>query len=69
MILTFLCPGLADLAVRYPVSFNDYSIHADFGLYRDKFILARDSFAEVYNAVKDKVENSMRFVHPLMRGI
>jgi hypothetical protein len=46
--------------VRYPASYNEYSVHPDFDAYRSKLVQARENFEGVYNSVKEKVDSSMR---------
>ncbi|OCF34791.1 hypothetical protein I316_03335 [Kwoniella heveanensis BCC8398] len=55
----------ADLSIsgglhfRYPVSFNDFSIHGDYESYRHKLQNASNTFSGVYETVKDKVDSSL----------
>ncbi|WVQ94245.1 hypothetical protein IAU59_001323 [Kwoniella sp. CBS 9459] len=55
----------ADLSIsgglhfRYPVSFNDFSIHNDYESYRHKLSNASNTFNSVYETVKDKVDSSL----------
>jgi hypothetical protein len=51
--------------VRYPASFNDFAVHCDFEAYRQRLITARDTFAGVYEQVKDKVESALRWAASL----
>lgn len=48
------------LTVRYPASFNEFSVHGDFEAYRLKLSQARESFVGVYQSVKDKVDSSLK---------
>ncbi|KAK6904779.1 hypothetical protein I204_06618 [Kwoniella mangroviensis CBS 8886] len=47
------------LHFRYPVSFNEYSIHEHYEQYTQKLLTASRHFTEVYDAVRDKVDSSM----------
>ncbi|WVF66621.1 hypothetical protein IAT40_001361 [Kwoniella sp. CBS 6097] len=55
----------ADLSIsgglhfRYPVSFNEFSIHSDYESYRNKLTIASNTFNNVYDTVKDKVDSSL----------
>ena len=46
--------------VRYPVSFNEFSCHADFDEYRQKLEHARDNFVGVYTTVKERIDSNMK---------
>lgn len=48
------------LSVRYPASFNEFAVHADFEAYRNKLQQAKDNFTGVYNSVKEKVDTNMK---------
>lgn len=50
----------ADKTVRYPASFNDFSVHADFEAYRQKLAASRDVYMGIYASVKERVEPSLR---------
>ncbi|WVR03153.1 hypothetical protein IAU60_000143 [Kwoniella sp. DSM 27419] len=45
------------LHFRYPVSFNEFSIHHDFDSYRQTLVTAANTFGSVYDTVKDKVDS------------
>ncbi|WVW81346.1 hypothetical protein I302_103337 [Kwoniella bestiolae CBS 10118] len=47
------------LHFRYPVSFNEFSIHEKYDQYQQKLLAASSHFNEVYDAVRDKVDSSM----------
>jgi hypothetical protein len=49
----------AEIIVRYPASFNEFSVHGDFEAYRHKLTQARETFVGVYQSVKDKVDASL----------
>lgn len=53
-------PERADPQVRYPASFNDFSVHSDFEAYRQKLAQSRDVYMGIYSSVKEKVEPSLR---------
>lgn len=46
----------ASLHFRYGVSYNDFSVHHDQEAYRNKFVVAKASFNEVWDTVKGQVE-------------
>lgn len=52
--------GTPLISVRYPASFNDFAVHSDFEAYRQRLVSSRDTFASVYDLVKDKVEASLK---------
>lgn len=47
------------MSVRYPASFNAFSVHGDFDQYQQKFMSAQKEFTEVYGLVKDKIGSAM----------
>ncbi|WRT63287.1 uncharacterized protein IL334_000191 [Kwoniella shivajii] len=49
----------AGLHFRYPVSFNAFSVHEKFEHYQQALQHASTSFSEVYDTVRDRVDNSM----------
>jgi hypothetical protein len=51
--------GPSSRTVRYPVSFNEFSVHSDFDAYREKLSQSREAIMGIYQSVKDKVEPSL----------
>nr|KIR86789.1 hypothetical protein I308_03111 [Cryptococcus tetragattii IND107] len=47
------------LHFRYPVSYNEYSIHPDFESYRRKLQQAKDDFKGLFDQVRDRVFGSL----------
>ncbi|WWC67239.1 uncharacterized protein I206_101146 [Kwoniella pini CBS 10737] len=47
------------LHFRYPVSFNEFSVHERYDHYQQKLASASNHFQEVYDAVRDRVDSSM----------
>ncbi|KIY36983.1 hypothetical protein I305_00072 [Cryptococcus gattii E566] len=47
------------LHFRYPVSYNEYSIHSDFESYRRKLQQAKDDFKGLFDQVRDRVFGSL----------
>ncbi|WWC57669.1 uncharacterized protein I303_100203 [Kwoniella dejecticola CBS 10117] len=47
------------LHFRYPVSFNEFSVHERYDHYQQKLSSASSHFQEVYDAVRDRVDSSM----------
>lgn len=47
------------LHFRYPVSYNEYSIHPDFESYRRKMQQAKDDFKGLFDQVRDRVFGSL----------
>ena len=46
--------------VRYPASFNEFSVNGEWEAYRQKLNHARENFVGVYQSVKDKVDTSLK---------
>ena len=52
----------ASLHFRYGVSYNEFSVQHDLENYRNKFVVAKGSFTEVWDTVKQQVEAVIEFV-------
>ena len=52
----------AGLHFRYPISYNEFGVQADFEAFRSKLLSGKESFERIWEAVKPQVEAVLEYV-------